>query len=153
MDYSIELKSWYAELDHIGRKDELKGRHDGDWSIREILGHLLDSATINRFRIKAVCLLSKPEFTGYNQREFVHRNNYESMAYVEILKLWYQMNTSLFNLVAALTESELNKVLPKELFNTISFKLPNDESEQNLKFVIADYADHLEHHLQQMQKL
>ncbi len=153
MDYSDDLARWLTKLDHLGKKGEAQVWRDGAWTSCEILGHLLDSATINRLRIKTICLLPGSEFTGYNQREFVDRNRYKSMEYENILDLWYQMNASFFNLIKGLTPAELNQALPMELFNKISFKLPTERSEQNLRFVITDYVDHLEHHLRQMQSL
>jgi len=50
---------------------------EGGWSIKEILGHLFDSAGNNHQRLLRYVKGGELKFPGYDQEEFVRRANYQ----------------------------------------------------------------------------
>ena len=153
MNYEKRFHSWHSILIEIGRSPLSKVPKESGWSAREILGHLVDSAAINLLRFKSVLILNKSEFTGYNQSEFVSRNNYDSRNYGDILHLWLSINTALVKLANSLSPNQLSTPLSAETFQKIAFVQPSKKSEENLEFLIYDYFEHLDHHVKQITEL
>lgn len=112
------------------------------WSKKEILGHLIDSGINNLQRFTEIQFENKPyKMRKYNQDELVKANQYQKANTEEILEFWISINNRIFNIINQLTEKKLNYTIELEN-NTIS----------DLRFLINDYIDHMEHHLHQIIK-
>ncbi|HMK06681.1 MAG TPA: DinB family protein [Flavobacterium sp.] len=110
------------------------------WSKKEILGHLIDSAINNIQRFTEIQTSHKPyQIKSYNPDELVLANNYQNKDIDELFQLWFHLNEHIKFLIANQNTATL----------TYSLILPNTEV-RDLKFLIDDYADHLEHHLDQI---
>ena len=112
----------------------------GKWSKKEILGHLIDSGINNLQRFTEIQFEDKPyKIRKYKQSELVEANNYQNANIAEISNLWLALNHRILALIKDQTE------------NTLTFKIEIEEGEfSDLKFLITDYVDHLEHHLKQI---
>ena len=109
------------------------------WSKKEILGHLIDSASNNHQRFVRAQFLDKLEFPGYQQREWVQAQNYAEESWAQLVELWSAYNQHLAHVVA--------QIQPKK-FSTICKVGDNDV--MTLEALIADYIRHMEHHLKQL---
>lgn len=110
------------------------------WSRKEILGHLIDSAINNIQRFTEIQDSTKPyQIRTYNQDELVRANNYQHKSTVELFGLWEQLNLQVLHIIRSQTKESLRYALI----------LPNGET-KDLNFLIRDYVDHLEHHLNQI---
>lgn len=110
------------------------------WSKKEILGHLIDSGINNLQRFTEIQFENKPyKMRKYNQNELVKANQYQKANTEEILEFWISINNRIFNIINQLTEKKLNYTIELEN-NTIL----------DLRFLINDYIDHMEHHLHQI---
>ncbi|MBW1294806.1 DinB family protein [Aquimarina litoralis] len=112
------------------------------WSKKEILGHLIDSAINNLQRFTEIQFENKPyPIRKYNQDELVKANDYQNSDTEEIVKLWNSINIRILNIIKVQTEQTLN------------FKIELDKNSfADLRFLMIDYVDHLEHHLKQIMK-
>ncbi len=63
----------------------------GKWSRKEILGHLIDSASNNHQRVVRGQFSSSLVF-GYDQVAWVEANGYRHRAWSELVELWGAMN-------------------------------------------------------------
>ena len=110
------------------------------WSKIELLGHLVDSALNNLQRFTEIQFAEKPyQVRKYNQDELVKANNYQQANPVELTKLWLSLNRRIMAVMEYQTE------------HTLSYTIEIDAGElSNLRFLMTDYVDHLEHHLKQM---
>lgn len=110
------------------------------WSKKEILGHLIDSAINNLQRFTEIQFSPKPfKIKRYNQNELVISNNYQHASTFEILSFWLALNTRII---------EIMKMQTPE---TLLYKIEVGEGEiLDLRFLMVDYVDHLEHHLKQI---
>jgi hypothetical protein len=111
----------------------------GKWSKKEILGHLLDSATNNHQRFVRAQMSEEFDFPGYEQDEWVRRQDYTSKPWVELVELW-----RLFNRHVAHTLRNI----PGEKLETICRIGSGDPV--TLGFIMEDYLAHLKHHLAQL---
>jgi hypothetical protein len=111
----------------------------GKWSRKEILGHLIDSACNNHGRFVRVQLEDGLSLPGYSQNEWVAAGGYQERAWNDLVSLWEGYNRQLLHLISHIPE--------QALANRCSI---NGSEPLSLRFVIADYVAHLQHHLRQI---
>ena len=111
----------------------------GKWSKKEILGHLLDSACNNQQKFLRSMITSELQFVGYQQNEWVSFQNYNAVKWKTLINWWVNVNEHLAHII---------ENVPKEtLSHTI--QIVND-GPFTLEFIMADYVEHLKHHLKQI---
>ena len=111
----------------------------GKWSKKEILGHLIDSATNNHQRFVRMQLTAHLELPGYDQEAWVRLQHYQDRPWREIIDMWQVYNTQLVEVI--------RNIDPKALRNT--WRAP-DGKDVDLEFVVRDYLVHMRHHLDQI---
>ena len=132
-------------LEYVAQSSEIEmsRRHsEGKWSKKEILGHLVDSGINNLQRFTEIQFENKPyQIRKYKQDELVRANDYQNSDTSNIAELWSSINDQILSLIKIQTEETLNyKIeIEKEVFS-------------DLRFLVKDYVDHLEHHLNQIMK-
>ncbi|MCF2876436.1 MULTISPECIES: DinB family protein [unclassified Tenacibaculum] len=112
------------------------------WSKKEILGHLIDSGVNNLQRFTEIQFENKPyKIRKYNQNELVIANDYQNAKTKELLSFWIAINHRILNIMKLQTEESLNYKIELDIDNI-----------SDLHFLMTDYVDHLEHHLNQIIK-
>lgn len=106
------------------------------WSRKEELGHLLDSALNNHRRIVLIQLEDKPALSNYDGEKWVELNAYQSRNWQELIELWSAFNKQLLAAAEAVPESAWSRTC------TIG-----DSKPLTLQFVFEDYIEHMLHHL------
>ena len=110
----------------------------GKWSRKQIIGHLIDSATNNHQRFVRGQFEDKPAIS-YNQEDWNQYSYYSSMDSGQLIGFWEMYNRHLVELI---------KRIPPDLMQrecTMS-----DESTWSIAKLFEDYVRHLEHHLRQV---
>jgi hypothetical protein len=112
------------------------------WSKKEILGHLIDSGINNLQRFTEIQFDDKPfKIKTYNQNGLVKVNDYQNAETKEIVAFWLSINNRIINVINLQTE------------NTLNFKIELEKDNiSDLRFLINDYVNHTEHHLNQIIK-
>jgi hypothetical protein len=110
------------------------------WSKKEILGHLVDSAIHNLVRFTEINYLEKPyHHRPYSQNDLVNLNQYQKMNTNELLQLWLSLN------------KQIIRIFKNIDYKALDYKIIlNDQSVIDLKFLMTDYVEHLEHHINQI---
>ena len=109
-----------------------------NWSKKEIIGHLIDSATNNHHRFVQIQFESQ-QLIPYDQNQWNKSNFYQQIDGQQIINFWTIYNKQLVEIIKRITEENLLKE-----FKTI------DNKKLTLSFLINDYVEHLEHHLKQV---
>lgn len=110
------------------------------WSKKEILGHLIDSARYNLRRFTEIHIKPNPyQVIDYQQDELVLVNDYQRAEPKDLTMLWVGLNKQIIHVIKQQTEKTLQ----------IKAKLPNQKT-TNLLFLINDYLEHMEHHVKQI---
>lgn len=127
----------HAQDEELERKAEPE-----KWSKKEILGHLIDSALHNLVRFTEAQYADKPYHRrAYDQNELVRINEYQHQETEDLLVLWLALNRRIAAVIAACNDATLS--IP------VVF---SGGSTADLRFLMTDYADHLEHHLRQIDR-
>lgn len=108
----------------------------GKWSIKEILGHLLDSAANNHQKFVRTMQQAMHDFPVYEQDTWVSLQNYNGTSWKELVALWEYYNRHLAHI--------MRQVSPKQLQNRLTI---DGKGPFTLEFIIPDYVEHLKHHL------
>lgn len=131
--------------------EEMQSRPGNNkWSKKEILGHLIDSAYNNHLRFLRAGAQEDLIFDGYNQNEWVIKNNYQQRAVNNILDTWTTVNQHLGYLLEQLPEPLLSRETTKHNFHQICMRPVKEDSVTKLAYLVEDYIFHLEHHLAQI---
>ncbi|KAF2506758.1 DinB family protein [Flavobacterium zhairuonense] len=118
----------------------LQEKKPGKWSRKEILGHLVDSAIHNLVRFTEINYIEKPyKHRPYNQMDLVNLNQYQIMDIDELIKLWFVLNKQILRIMKSVDEKALDYKI-----------VLSDESIIDLRFLMTDYVEHLEHHINQI---
>ncbi|PKV50663.1 DinB family protein [Aquimarina sp. MAR_2010_214] len=132
-----------TELMKNSSENELRFKPLPDkWSKKEILGHLIDSGINNLQRFTEIQFENKPyKIRKYNQNELVNANHYNEANSDEILGFWLAIN------------ERIKKIIELQDEYTLAYQIEISEREKSdLKFLIEDYVNHMEHHLDQIVK-
>ena len=129
----------HAELRTISEDAASAKSTEEQWSIKELIGHLLDSASNNHQRVVRLQIFDEIEFPYYQQDGFVSVNHYQTQSWGELLDFWKSYNIHLIHLVENLNPEKLNNI----------WHTP-DGKQLTLGFIVEDYLRHLQHHLGQI---
>ncbi|MGU3374014.1 DinB family protein [Chryseobacterium sp. M5A1_1a] len=108
------------------------------WSKKEIIGHLCDSAFTNIRRF-VVTQYKENENIVYDQNAWVKAQNYQNVPTSELINLWKSLNYQIIHVVENIPDEALQKTCDTTKTETRVF---------TLEFIIKDYVDHLQHHLE-----
>ena len=141
-DFRTSVLQAYDELKTISEETAAAKPNTNQWSVKELLGHLLDSASNNHQRIVRLQIFDSIEFPFYQQDDFVRVNHYQNQGWEVLLEFWKLYNLHLVHLVENLDESKINNVW-----------VTPDRERLTLGHIIEDYLRHLKHHIGQVRGL
>ena len=131
-----ENAAYFPTIDAAVLEDKIPGK----WSKKEILGHLVDSAVHNLVRFTEIHYVEKPyRHRPYNQMDLVNLNQYQTMDIQDLTQLWFSINSQIIRIMKDVDEKALDYKI-----------ILSDESVIDLRFLMTDYVDHLEHHIRQL---
>ena len=89
-------------LEAISDADASRPRSEGKWSRKEIVGHLIDSASNNHGRFVRAQFSDDLVCPTYDQDAWVRVQNYIRAPWVELVTLWSLYNLHLTRVIAAI---------------------------------------------------
>jgi hypothetical protein len=108
------------------------------WTKKEVLGHLIDSASNNHQRFVRSQLSNGQDFPGYDQEQWVSIQHYQSALWNDLIDLWRAYNTHLLHVAECMSEEGQRATCRV------------GGCEITLSRLFVDYVAHLEHHLRKM---
>ena len=131
------LRSAVPWLVTLSNADASVPEREGKWCAKEVIGHLVDSATNNLARIVRVQIAAE-HLPGYAQGAWVQIQHYREREWAEVLALWFALNEHIV--------WTIRHIPPPALANqaTVAGK------PLTLGFLIEDYIAHMQHHLRNL---
>ena len=78
----------FEQLKNIQEKESEMPISHGKWSRKEIIGHLIDSASNNHQRFVRAQLVPNFSFPEYEQEKWVKLQNYQGKPWIELIEFW-----------------------------------------------------------------
>ena len=123
----------FAEADVITRPAP------DEWSKKEILGHLIDSAANNHHRFVRAQQAEELAFPAYEQEDWVRLQDYSSASWESLVELWRLYNHHLAHVI---------EHIPGDRLETACTIGPHEPV--TLGYLVEDYLAHLQRHLRQL---
>jgi hypothetical protein len=129
---------------HSALLDSLAGIRlsEDRWSLKEIIGHLIDSASNNHQRFVRLQLTDRLQFPGYGKdnERWLRLERHNELAWSDLLALWRSYNLLLAHIIQHLDPESLSHVWVAE------------DREATLSELTTGYLTHLQDHLEHFER-
>jgi len=149
-DFRRTVDTASERLRTIDEAQAAKPRAEDHWSSKQIIGHLIDSATNNHARFVLGQLKDDLAFPGYDQDGWVRTNHYQDASWPQLVELWCAYNLHLHHLMSHADQAKLSTPCTLHTLQEIAFKTVPKSEPVTLEYLMKDYVDHLKHHLAQI---
>jgi hypothetical protein len=127
------------DFDNFSDAEASKLPAAGGWSRKQILGHLVDSASNNHRRFVGALLQDEVRLPSYDQEGCVRVERYQELQWGQLIALWASYNRFLAHILAGVPEAKRN---------TPCFV--GEHPVMTLQELAVDYVRHMQHHLDQI---
>ena len=146
-DLSKLISNWEVKLASLPERTIANRVNSQNRNIRQIIGHMVDSATNNTHRIIHMHYQKSPVvYPDYanlgNNDRWIAIQNYQEEDWGELVRLWAAVNRHMVHLIGQVDESKLNQIWISALKDRIT-----------LKEMITDYPQHFKLHLNEISAL
>ena len=122
----------------------------GKWSPREVIGHLVDSASNNHQRFVRARWRDDLVFDGYAQDDWVEAQRYQEAPWPELVGLWAAFNRHIARVMAATPPAVLARAHTRHNLHQLAFEPVPQHEPATLDYFMRDYVAHLKHHLESL---
>jgi hypothetical protein len=133
------IEAALPKLRSISEAGAARPRAPGKWSPKQVIGHLIDSASNNHQRFVRAQQGMELAFPPYAQDHWVESQHYSERPWDEIITLWHAYNRHLAHVIRHIPEEKRNIPCVIESTEPVA-----------LGFLAEDYGAHLRHHLEQV---
>ena len=120
------------------------------WCPREVIGHLIDSASNNHQRFVRAQFQDDLVFSGYEQDAWVSVQRYRDAPWEELIALWRSFNLHIARIMDLVPKDERVRPRARHNLDELAWKpIPRNEP-ATLDYFMSDYVAHLKHHLAQI---
>ena len=120
------------------------------WSPKEIVGHLIDSASNNHGRFVRAQLQDDLTFSGYEQAGWVSVQRYQECDWPSLVRLWQAFNHHIAHVMETAPAETLSRPRVRHNLDMLAWQPVSASQPVTLDYFMRDYVAHLEHHLRQI---
>ena len=141
------ISEWEEKLTALPERTITSRKNSQGRSIRQIIGHMVDSATNNTHRVIHMHYRQSPvDYPDYanlgNNDRWIAIQNYQEEDWKELVQLWASVNRHMVHLIRQVDESKLNQMWTSALKERVT-----------LGEMITDYPRHFKLHLNEISAL
>lgn len=108
---------------------------EGKWTLKEMLGHIIDCERIFAYRITAFARNEKQHLPGFDEDDYVSNARFDARDYEDMIEEFAALRKANLHLFRSLNEGELNRI------GTASGR------EINVRSILFIAAGHIIHHV------
>ena len=148
-EFKQTIRDAASRLRNISEEDASKVA-TSQWSSKQVLGHLIDSAANNHQRFVRGQFIDDLMFQGYDGDQWVDAQKYNDEPWPDLVDLWRAYNLHLVHVVSLIPEPVRTQPTDKHTFEQIAFITVAQTEPTTLEYLIRDYVVHLKYHLDQI---
>jgi len=156
-DYANELTSVVDDaarwLSTIPEPESGRRPADDKWSAKEIIGHLVDSASNNHQRFVRARWADDLVFPTYDQDGWVSAQQYQQAPWAELVSLWRTFNLQIARVMAAVPQEVRLREHTRHNLDRVAWRTLPAHTPATLDYFMRDYVGHLRHHLAQIEAM
>src|SRR5690606_20499148 len=122
----------------------------GKWSPKEIIGHLIDSASNNHQRFVRARWQDELIFPGYAQDDWVAAQAYQDVPWQDLLDLWRLYSLHLARAMETTPAEVRVREYTRHNLHQIAWQPVPEDTPTTLDYFMRDYVGHLQQHLHQI---
>jgi hypothetical protein len=149
-DFEKTIDDSANRLLQISEAQSGQPRAEDKWSSKQIIGHLIDSATNNHVRFVNAQLSDDLIFAGYDQEKWVQANGYQERVWTELVNDWQLCNRRLLHMIDLIPDRDLKKERARHSLDQIAWQMVPKDQPTTLEYLIRDYLAHMKSHLRQI---
>lgn len=149
-DFRQTIESSSPRLLQLSEAQSEQSRAAAEWSPKQIIGHLIDSATNNHARFVLGQIKDDLVFPGYDQDRWVEINHYQQASWAQLVELWRAYNLHLLHVMSHASPEKMKNHCTQHSLQTIAFETVSEAEPVTLEYLMKDYVVHLKHHLNQV---
>ncbi|MCX7787267.1 MAG: hypothetical protein N2442_06185 [Spirochaetes bacterium] len=138
-EYRKQIESFYALMIQHADIAQVKLGED-KWTLKEMVGHLIDSASNNHQRFVRLQLVEELTFPPYDPEGWRTVSKANNLDYLFLIDFWKQYNLFLLHLIQNIDPGSLDHAW-----------IVNSEKKP-LRFLIEDYFRHIRWHVDLFEK-
>lgn len=139
-----------TRLAAISDADAAKQPGPNKWSPKQVIGHLIDSASNNHGRFVRAQFTDEFIFPGYDQEMWVNAQHYNDVPWNDLVSLWRAFNLHIAHVMETTPADSREWPRTHHNFDEIAFGKVGKYEAFTLEQYMHDYIDHLEHHVKQV---
>lgn len=133
-EYRNQIESFYAQMAESADIASVKLAED-KWTLKEMVGHLIDSASNNHQRFVRLQLVEELTFPPYDPEGWKRVSRANDLDYQLLIDFWKQYNLFLLHLIRNVDPTAFDHAW-----------VVNSER-KSLKFLLEDYFRHIQWHV------
>jgi hypothetical protein len=149
-DFRSTVANATERLRAISAEQSAQKTSPDKWSIKEVLGHLIDSAANNHQRFVRAQFTDDLVFPGYEQEKWVNSQKYIEETWSDLVQLWSAYNLHLLHVIANIPERSLMQARIRHNLDEIATRSVAKDDPTTLDYFVRDYLVHMKHHLDQI---
>lgn len=138
-ELTILVNHHYEKYHNLDDKFTSINLSDDKWSLKEIIGHLIDSASNNHQRFVRLQNENILIFPVYHF-DWIKIEKFNKVKFIDLISLFKYFNILLAHLIENVSESKLPNIWERE------------DKEVTLKEIMTDYLRHLKDHIKHFEE-
>lgn len=104
-----QRRTTYMLINSLNREQALYRYDEGKWTVKEVIGHMIDTERIFSYRVLAICRNDPNELTGFDQDDYVAAANFNDRTLQNLADEYDALRKSNIQLFKSFNEDMLER--------------------------------------------
>ena len=140
-------------FDGVSEEKTARRPAPGQWSAREVIGHLIDSACNNQRRFIINQHAERLSIDPYDQDQWVSLSHHAKTPASELVPTWRAYNSQVARVIEHIPDEVLRRPRGPVRDGMFGYLDYQPSGSATLRDLVEDYVGHIHHHLRQIRGL